>query len=243
MSYHFGFCPDRKADAFKYDVLAADTYFNKMGFRPEVLEYLLEAGKHATTCHEHTCLVMIVEYFIYELSRHQTVNRSGAGKSKAPKNIIPSTVSSETGVLSLFSLKSTSPAQSPGVSPNTVGDTTLTTREVDVEGSLAIFEKLLETTAFDLANHSEEAKDNHPRLQWQPKTILAAISRAIATSKQEALQRQRRFSMLSFIGMAGNTAAERVTSVDIKAPFAPLPSDVEADLASPSYHADSDDEQ
>ncbi len=45
LSYHYGFCPEHKSDAFKFDILSADQALSKGG-RVEALVYMREATIH-----------------------------------------------------------------------------------------------------------------------------------------------------------------------------------------------------
>jgi hypothetical protein len=254
LSYHLGFCLDRKTEAFKYDILTADLSFSRAGFRKEVLECLQEAAKHGSTCHENTCLMMIVEYFIFELLRSRSLTHNGKLKLKEnateiaggrgfftalSMKILPS-VSEKSPNSSASTSTSTAIRPSPLPSPQTV--TKEITKEVNVEASLAALEKIRLDMSSRICNISESGKNRQPRLDWRPECLWTAIVKVVAD--QKAINERSKFSLTSLIRSRSKETTKPIISVDIYAPFVQsqgqLP-DLDLDV-SPDVPPDSDDE-
>lgn len=63
LSYHFGFCPEHRSEAFKYDMLSLDQSLNK-GSRAEAVVYAREASRHAATLAEWNLLETAVDFLV-----------------------------------------------------------------------------------------------------------------------------------------------------------------------------------
>jgi hypothetical protein len=253
LSYHLSFCLDRKTEAFKYDILTADLSFSRAGFRKEVLECLQEAAKHGSTCHENTCLMMIVEYFIFELLRSRGLTHSG--KLKQRENATE--IAGGRGFFTALSMKilpsaaekspisSTSSSTSTATRPSPTPQTAVTkeiTKEVNVEASLAALEKLRLDMSNRICNISESGKNRQPRLDWRPECLWTAIVKVVAD--QKAINERSKFSLTSLMRSRSKETTKPIISVDIYAPFVQsqgqMP-DLDLDV-SPDVPPDSDDE-
>jgi len=220
ISYHLGFCPERRADAFKYDILAADQSFNRVGLRQEVLEFVQQGCIHATTYHEHGCALVLTEFCIYVLSRSLDAQNDANKHKQQERGGFGAIIAGLGGK----SEKLSPASDSGGVSPSTGMDGPLgavsVSGEPSLETTLAAFVEMKETLNSNIANLSNSSKGKHPRLQWRPKNILSAIAKVVA----EHAAKQRRFStgILSFVGMSDASLTMKILTGDFNAPFDPL---------------------
>lgn len=225
--------------------MAADETFSIAGFRQEVLDFIQEAAKHATNCHEYECLLIIVEYFVHELALYKETNvvgpagiaggtlsvRGGGFKTAAGANKGGGTLSNLLTNISgkMMSGKMRSPQE---LSPLGYGYDSLNElglgaymHTADVDIFLAEYTQIAKTIGVIVHNTPESTKNNTPRLLWRPVRLFCLIGRAVAdhaTALERRENNKRKFSVLSYMGLEKDDPVlyQPVISIDIHAPFA-----------------------
>ena len=80
LSYHLGFCPDRIADAFKFDILSADQSLSRAAYADALL-FAKQASKHGKQYTEWVLLLSVVDCALLDMESdgsHQKASLSFA---------------------------------------------------------------------------------------------------------------------------------------------------------------------